>query len=96
MSNLPFRMASTGDARPGASSRHQDESAAKNSSSLFPRNPLMSLDSDEEIQGNPTLMIGGFRSKPATSQENPNGSIGPASRPAAEKQPTRSSKCEAP
>jgi hypothetical protein len=29
----------------------------------FPRNPLKSLDSDEEIQGNPTLIIGLFAAK---------------------------------
>jgi hypothetical protein len=30
---------------------------------FVPRNPLKSLDSDEEIQGNPTLMNGVFAAK---------------------------------
>src|SRR5277367_2710110 len=54
-----------------------------------PRNPLINLDSDERIQGNPTLAIGGLRSETARGQENPNGSTGPTSRPAAEKEPNR-------
>jgi hypothetical protein len=50
---------------------------------------LKNLDSDEEIQGNPTLMSGGLRSGMATSQENANGPGGPTSLPAAEKEPNR-------
>jgi hypothetical protein len=49
-----------------------DKSGRKNSSRFYPRNPLKSLDSDERIQGNPTLIIGGLRSETATRQENPN------------------------
>jgi hypothetical protein len=41
----------------------------------MPRNPLISLDSDERIQGNPTLIIWGFRNETARSQENPNGIV---------------------
>jgi hypothetical protein len=43
---------------------------------------LKSLDLDERIQGNPTANWG-LRSETATPQENPNGSVGPMSRPAA-------------
>ena len=51
-------------------------------SQKIPRKPLIRLDSDErkskEIQGNPTLIIGSFRSETATGQENPNRGVGPA------------------
>ena len=47
---------------------------------FMPYNPLISLDSDERIQGNPTLKTGGFRSETARDQENPNGSAGPTPR----------------
>src|ERR1700729_1169970 len=36
------------------------------------RNPLICHDSLERIQGNQTLIIGGFRSETAGAQENPN------------------------
>ena len=41
----------------------------------IPRNPLISLNSDEkskEIQGNPNLINRGFRSQMGRPQENPN------------------------
>jgi hypothetical protein len=50
-------------------------SGEKNILQKNPRNPLISLDSDERIQGNPSfsnLVIGGFCSEMATSQENAN------------------------
>ena len=68
------------------------EKAEKNCSRLKPRNLLKSLDSNERIQRNPTKSNPhdrGPRSETATSQENPNGSTGPTSRPAAEKEPNR-------
>jgi hypothetical protein len=43
---------------------------------FIPCNPLISLDSDERIQGNPNKsnpIIGGFFDKAAIGQENPNG-----------------------
>jgi hypothetical protein len=56
--------------------RFRDEkSARKNLLLKISCNPLISLDSDERIQGNPrksNLIIGGFRNETATSQENPN------------------------
>jgi hypothetical protein len=42
---------------------------------FIPRNPLISHDPDERIQGNPRKsnpIIGGFLGKTATAQENPN------------------------
>jgi hypothetical protein len=47
-------MASTAGARSGASQR-QGKGREIFLSAKIPRNPLISLDSDEEIQGNPTL-----------------------------------------
>jgi hypothetical protein len=44
----------------------------------IPRNPLISLDSDEEIQGNPRNSNPhkqGFRAEMGRPQENPNGSM---------------------
>src|ERR1700722_14589356 len=41
---------------------------------FIPHNPLKTLDSDEEIQGNPTRKRRDFGTESATSQENPNGS----------------------
>ena len=70
----------------------QDKSAEKNCSRFMPRNPLISLNSDERIQGNQRKSNPhkpGLRSKTARSQENPNGSTRPTSRPAAEKEPNR-------
>jgi hypothetical protein len=43
--------------------------------------------SPPEIQDNSTLMGGGLQSEMATSQENPNGSTRPRSRPVAEMEP---------
>jgi hypothetical protein len=45
------------------------------------RNPLKNIDSDEEIQDNPTFVSGGLRSETTRSQENPKELIGPMSRP---------------
>ncbi len=48
-------------------------------SAKFPRKPLIRLDSDERIQGNPSFSNppdGGFRSKTATGQGNPNRRVG--------------------
>ena len=47
----------------------------------IPRNPLIRLDSDERIQGNPRKsnpLFGGFHDQKAASQEIPNGSAGGA------------------
>jgi hypothetical protein len=63
-------------ARENASSRSAASNARKSPRKNFPRfkprNPLKSLESDEEIQDNSTLMTGGLQSEIATSQENPN------------------------
>jgi hypothetical protein len=51
------------------------KSAEKNFCSLCPRNPLISLDSDERIQGNPRKSnphYRGFCSETAGAQDNPN------------------------
>src|ERR1700734_3269567 len=55
----------------------------KNLSRFMPCNPLISLDSDERIQGNPresNTSERGVRRETAARQENPNGStnVGPA------------------
>ena len=63
---------------------------------FMPCNPLISPDSDEEIQGNPTLIIGGFRNETAGSQENPNRIVSTTSRPAAEKKTHRPIQHKAP
>jgi hypothetical protein len=59
---------------------------------FMPFNPLKSLDSDERIQGNPrqsnTHQRGPWHRK-VRGQENPNGSTGAMSWPAAEKEPNR-------
>jgi hypothetical protein len=52
MNNLELPLASAPGSRPGASEQN-GKSGAKKSSTLFPRNPLKSFDSDERIQGNP-------------------------------------------
>jgi hypothetical protein len=52
--------------------RTREKSPRKNFPRFKPRNPLKSLESDEEIQDNSTLMTGGLQSEIATSQENPN------------------------
>src|ERR1700722_13485992 len=59
---------------PGEPSR---KSLSKIFPSIFPCNPLKRLDPDERIQGNPTRVSGGFRSKRGARQEKPNGSAGP-------------------
>src|ERR1700733_13481783 len=56
----------------------------KNLSRFMPCNPLISLDSDERIQGNPresNTSERGVRRETAARQENPNGSTGPTSGP---------------
>jgi hypothetical protein len=53
---------------------------------------LKSLDSDERIQGNPrqsNTHQPGFSQRKGHGQENPNGSTGPMTRPAAKKEPAR-------
>ena len=76
--------------------RRFGQKAKKNFDRFMPRNPLISLDSDEEIQGNPTLIIGGFRNETARSQENPNRIVSTTSRPAAEKKTHRPIQHKAP
>jgi hypothetical protein len=49
--SYPGRMAKTAVARSGASNP-ADKSTEKNFAHFMPRNPLISLDSDERIQGN--------------------------------------------
>jgi hypothetical protein len=44
----------------------------KNFPRKIPHNPLISLDSNEEIQGNPTLINRGFCPEMGPAQENPN------------------------
>jgi hypothetical protein len=58
---------------PGEPSRK----ASQKFPSIVPCNPLKRLDPDERIQGNPTRVSGGFRSKRGARQEKPNGSAGP-------------------
>ena len=53
MTILRFRMASTVGSRAGASYRPGRNAHAKNFTAKIPRNSLISLDSDERIQGNP-------------------------------------------
>ena len=79
MTIQPFRMASTARSVPAAL-HARGKRTRKNLPSFFPRNPLISLDSDEKIQGNPTLIIGGIRSETARSKENPNGIVSATSR----------------
>jgi hypothetical protein len=53
----------------------EDKSARKNLQAKIQRNPLISLDSDERIQGNQNKSNGhkvGFRCEMAASQEKPN------------------------
>src|ERR1700733_243836 len=52
------------------------KSAKKKFLRFCPHNSLKRLDSDERIQGNPIVTIGGFRGETATRQENPNRSPG--------------------
>jgi hypothetical protein len=61
MSNLAFhmpRLQASVPARPTSG-----KTTRKNFLARIPCNPLISLDSGEEIQGNPTLISGGFRSE---------------------------------
>src|ERR1700733_12285933 len=67
-------MASTSPARCGASTGARR--AEKKFQGFMPSNPLISLDSDERIQGNPTFATRGLRSQKATEQENQNGLSG--------------------
>src|ERR1700722_1930652 len=48
-----------------------DRGLEKKCLSFFPRIPLKSLDSDEEIQGNPIRSLKGFRGETARRQGNP-------------------------
>src|SRR5580700_10325133 len=66
-----------------------EKSGRKKYFSFYPRNPLKSLDSDERIQGNPTLIIGGFAAKRRRSKKTKIGSIRLNGQPAAEKEPNR-------
>jgi hypothetical protein len=52
---------------PGEASR---KSLSKIFPSIFPCNPLKRLDPDEEIQGNPTRVSGGFGSENARAKKN--------------------------
>jgi hypothetical protein len=56
---LRFRMAKTAVARCDAAT--QGRSAAKIFSALYPCNPLISLNPDERIQGNPSFSNGHWR-----------------------------------
>jgi hypothetical protein len=67
---------------PSGGSHAADKGARNICPAKNPRNPLISLDSDERIQGNPRKsnpQNRGLRSETATRQENPNGSTGPMS-----------------
>jgi hypothetical protein len=64
--------------------RTAGRTAWKNTPRAFPRNLLISLDSDERIQGNPrksNTQNGGIHRETASRQENPNGPAGAMSRP---------------
>src|ERR1700738_4440205 len=91
MNNPALPPAKTGGPAPVPALRTPEKGVEKNFPRFKPRNPLKSLDSDERIQGNPrqsNLHQRGLRSETATSQENPNESTGPTSRPAADKRVT--------
>jgi hypothetical protein len=49
-----------------------DKRLKKNFWSFFPCNSLISLDSDERIQGNPIADKRGFRGEKVARQDNPN------------------------
>ena len=70
MSHTAFLQRKNTGSSPGALS--SGKGREKFSSRRIPRNPLKSLDSDERIQGNPSLVFGAFEDKTATVQENPN------------------------
>ncbi len=62
----------------------------KNLSSVMRHNPLISLDSDERIQGNPRQSNAykrGLFSQTDRVQENPNEAVRPNAAPAAEAEP---------
>jgi hypothetical protein len=59
-------MASTAGARSGFSRRDR---ALENFPRKIPRNPLISFDSDERIQGNPTLINRGFCAETGRAKE---------------------------
>ena len=68
-------MASPAAFRPGAPTAPRGKRVTKNFSAKIPRNPLISLVSDERIQGNPSFsnpQKWGFCSERAEAQENPN------------------------
>ena len=60
--------------RPGGTEA-TDKGPQKNFWRFMPCNPLISLDSDERIQGNPIADKRGFRGEQPTRQENPNASL---------------------
>jgi hypothetical protein len=57
---------------PFGASQREGKARDKTFPRFGPLNPLKSIDSDERIQGNPTLIIERLRIETATSQENPN------------------------
>src|ERR1700733_5578482 len=72
----------------GPALRTPGETRAKNFSRFYPCNPLISLDSDERIQGNPRKSNAqnlGFRAETLRGKKTPNWPPGAASRPPAEK-----------
>jgi hypothetical protein len=64
MNNPRFRMAAT-----AVCSVQRRENRKEKISALFPRNPLISLDSDERIQGNPIAGNWGFRGETAWAKK---------------------------
>ena len=72
MNNPALPYAKTTGSRFGASSLAPRERRTKKFFRFKLRNLLKTLDSDEEIQDNPTLMACAFASEMAGSQENPN------------------------
>ena len=68
---------------PDRATSNGTESVEKKFSAVFPRNPLISPDSDERIQGNPRKsnpQKPGFSQRNGEEPENPNGSAGPTPR----------------
>jgi hypothetical protein len=75
------------------------ESAQKKTSSLFPRNPLKSLDSDERIQGNPresNPQFAWINASKRPFQEKPNGLSGPPRDAPSQKSSTESLRTQSP
>jgi hypothetical protein len=64
MNNPRFRMAAT-----SICSVQRREKRKEKFPRFFPRNPLISLDSDEEIQGNPIAGNWGFRGETAWAKK---------------------------